>query len=34
LIAATALDRGFPLVTWNTQDFQTINSLIILNPLA
>ncbi len=34
LIAATALDRGFPLVTRNTQDFHTINGLIILNPFA
>jgi predicted nucleic acid-binding protein len=34
LIAATALDRGFPLVTRNTQDFRTINGLIILNPFA
>jgi len=25
LIAATALDLGFPLVTRNTQDFRTIN---------
>jgi predicted nucleic acid-binding protein len=32
LIAATALYLGFPLVTRNTQDFQTINGLIILNP--
>jgi len=34
LIAATALDRGSPLVTRNTQDFQTIHGLIILNPFA
>jgi predicted nucleic acid-binding protein len=34
LIAATALDLGFPLVTRNTQDFHTIHSLIILNPFA
>jgi len=34
LIAATALTLGFPLVTRNTQDFQTINGLIILNPFA
>jgi predicted nucleic acid-binding protein len=34
LIAATALDRGFPLVTRNTQDFHTIHGLIILNPFA
>jgi predicted nucleic acid-binding protein len=34
LIAATALDRGFPLVTRNTQDFHTINGLILLNPFA
>jgi predicted nucleic acid-binding protein len=34
LIAATALDLGFPLVTRNTQDFHTINGLIILNPFA
>jgi predicted nucleic acid-binding protein len=32
LIAATALYLGFPLVTRNTRDFQTINGLIILNP--
>jgi predicted nucleic acid-binding protein len=32
LIAATALYLGFPLVTRNTQDFQTVNGLIILNP--
>ncbi len=32
LIAATALYLGFRLVTRNTQDFQTINGLIILNP--
>jgi predicted nucleic acid-binding protein len=32
LIAATALYLGFPPVTRNTQDFQTINGLIILNP--
>jgi predicted nucleic acid-binding protein len=31
LIAATALHLGFPLVTQNTQDFQIINGLIILN---
>jgi predicted nucleic acid-binding protein len=34
LIAATALDLDFPLVTRNTQDFRTINGLIILNPFA
>lgn len=34
LIAATALDLGMPLVTRNTQDFQTINMLTILNPFA
>ena len=34
LIAATALDLGFPLVARNTQDFHTINGLIILNPFA
>ncbi|HSF32794.1 MAG TPA: type II toxin-antitoxin system VapC family toxin [Candidatus Tectomicrobia bacterium] len=34
LIAATALDLGFPLVTRNTQDFQAINDLIMLNPFA
>jgi predicted nucleic acid-binding protein len=34
LIAATALDCGFPLVTRNTQDFHTINGLILLNPFA
>ena len=34
LIAATALDYSFPLVTRNTQDFQTINGLIILNPFV
>jgi predicted nucleic acid-binding protein len=34
LIAATALDCGFPLVTRNTQDFHVINGLIILNPFA
>jgi predicted nucleic acid-binding protein len=32
LIAATALDLGFPLVTRNTQDFQTIRGLTILDP--
>lgn len=32
LIAATALYVGFPLVTRNTQDFQRITDLIILNP--
>jgi predicted nucleic acid-binding protein len=34
LISATALDRGLPLVTRNTQDFRTVNGLIILNPFA
>jgi predicted nucleic acid-binding protein len=34
LIAATALDCGFPLVTRNMQDFHTINGLILLNPFA
>lgn len=34
LIAATALDLGFPLMTRNTQDFHTMNGLIILNPFA
>ena len=34
LIAATALDLGFPLVTRNTQDFHTINGPLILNPFA
>jgi predicted nucleic acid-binding protein len=34
LIAATALDLGFPLVTRNTQDFHIINGLVILNPFA
>jgi predicted nucleic acid-binding protein len=34
LIAATALDLGFPLVTRNTQDFHTISGLILLNPFA
>jgi predicted nucleic acid-binding protein len=34
LIAATALDLGFPLVTRNTEDFLTINGLIILNPFT
>jgi predicted nucleic acid-binding protein len=34
LIAATALDRGFPLVTRKTQDFRTINGLILLNPFV
>jgi predicted nucleic acid-binding protein len=34
LIAATALDCGFPLVTRNTQDFRTIHGLIILNPFV
>lgn len=33
LIAATALDRGFPLVTRNTQDFRPVNGLI-MNPFA
>ena len=32
LIAATAFYLGFPLVTRNTRDFQTINGLVILNP--
>jgi hypothetical protein len=27
-------NRGFPLVNRNTQDFHTINGLIILNPFA
>jgi predicted nucleic acid-binding protein len=34
LIAATALDLGFQLVTRNTQDFHTINGLLMLNPFA
>lgn len=34
LIAATALDLGFPLVTRNTQDFHTVNGLLMLNPFA
>lgn len=34
LIAATALDLGFPLVTRNMQGFHTINGLIILNPFT
>ena len=34
LIAATARDGGFPLVTRNTRDFHTINGLIILNPFT
>lgn len=32
LIAATALDCGFPLVTRNTQDFHAIDGLTTLNP--
>ena len=34
LIAATAPALGFPLVTRDTQEFQTINGLIILKPFA
>jgi predicted nucleic acid-binding protein len=34
LIAATALDCDFSVVTRNTQDFRTIHSLIILNPFV
>ncbi len=32
LIAATALSRGFPLVTRNAQDFRAINDLTVVNP--
>jgi predicted nucleic acid-binding protein len=31
-IAATALHLGFPLVTRNTQDFQAISGLVVVNP--
>lgn len=34
LIAATALDLGFSLVTRNTQDFRVIDGLSILNPFV
>jgi toxin FitB len=34
LIAATAPDCGFSLVTRNRQDFHTSNGLIILNPFT
>ena len=34
LIAATALDLGFSLITRNTQDFQAIDGLSLLNPFA
>jgi predicted nucleic acid-binding protein len=34
LIAAAALDLGFPLVTRSTEDLHSLNGLIILNPFA
>ena len=34
IIAATALQLGFPLVTHNTSDFQWISDLILIDPLA
>lgn len=34
VIAATALEHGLPLVTRNTKDFQWIESLELIDPLA
>ena len=34
VIAATALERGVPLVTRNVRDFQGISGLTLLNPFA